>query len=77
VQKGRASIADAYERANEIEAKYGIETDVLDSDDFGTLTPGYWVVYSGDFYDRLDALTYADLLRDYGIDACAREISWS
>ncbi len=70
------SYDDALERADWFGWEYGLEAGVLFSDDFSSLTPGYWVVYIGVFYDRTDAIDYAAYLREYNIDAYAREITW-
>lgn len=71
-----ATPQDAVDRANELSWQYGIETGVLYSNDFGSLTPGYWVVYTGVFYDRDSARALADDMVRYGIDAYAKQVTW-
>ena len=71
-----ANRQDAVERANELSWQYGLETGVLYSNDFNSLTPGYWVVYTGVFYDRDPAIALAADMVRYGIDAYAKQVTW-
>lgn len=71
-----ASYADAWDRAQELAGSTGLETGVLLSDDFSSLNPGYWVAYTGVFYDRTASLDYANYLRTIGIDGYARQVEW-
>jgi hypothetical protein len=64
----------ALNRADSLAATYGITTGVLLSDDFSSLAPGFWVVYTGVWYDRLLALDWAEYARSIGIDSYARQI---
>lgn len=74
---------DALARAGEIEATYrlgadyGVDSAVLLSDDFSSLTDGYWVVYTGVWYDREYARGWADYLRAAGCEGCyAKQVTW-
>lgn len=71
-----ATPQDAVDRANELSWQYGLETGVLLSDDFSSLKRGYWVVYTGVFYDRTSAIDYANYLKSLGIDCYARHVTW-
>jgi hypothetical protein len=53
----------------------GVAAGTLFSSDYASLTPGYWVTYSGKFGDRATAEQQAQRLRDKGFsDAFAREV---
>lgn len=71
-----ATYADAWDRAQELAWSSGLETDVLLSNDFSSLKPGYWVVYTGVFYDRAASIDYAAYLESWGINAYARHVEW-
>jgi hypothetical protein len=72
----RASAQDAVDRAVDLAWEHGLETAVLLSDNFSSLNPGYWVVYTGVFYDRDPAIDYASYLNAQGIDAYSRQVTW-
>lgn len=74
LQTGSTTYQGALNRAESLAATHGFSTGVLRSDDFSSLTPGYWVVYTGVWYDRLLALDWAEYYRSIGIDSYARQI---
>jgi hypothetical protein len=74
LQTGSMTYQGALNRADSLAATYGISTGVLLSDDFSSLAPGFWVVYTGVWYDRLLALDWAEYARSIGIDSYARQI---
>jgi S1-C subfamily serine protease len=74
LQTDRASFEDAEARARDLADAHGFDTYVLHSDEFATLSPGFWVVYTGPM-EREDSKTIAALFRDYGIDAYAKQVS--
>jgi hypothetical protein len=52
----------------------GEDAGVLDSDDFPELRPGYWVVFSGMYDGKQQAIAQADRLRPQFPDAYARHL---
>jgi putative serine protease PepD len=74
MQTDRASFADAESRARDLADAYGFDTYVLNSNEFTSLSPGFWVVYTGPM-EREDSKKIAELFRDYGIDAYAKQVS--
>jgi SPOR domain len=70
--------ADAEARAGRLRAD-GIEVDVLDSSDYGSLNEGYLVVYSGRFASEGAAQRHLEQLRAAGLpdgpDPYVREVS--
>jgi serine/threonine-protein kinase len=58
---------EAHARTREAEASgRGLEAGVLYSSDFSSLTPGYWIVFSGDFSDPAEAEARAAEARTAG-----------
>ena len=75
LQTANASYQDAINRANELAWDYDLDTAVLLSNDFSSMTPGYWVVYTGAWDERNGAIDAADYLRSWGIDAYAKQVT--
>ncbi len=72
-----ATPQDAVDRAYELSLQCGVETGVLYSNDFRSLRDGYWVVYTGAFYDRDPAIALAADMVRCGIDgAYAKQVTW-
>ena len=44
------------------------------SDDFGSLNPGFWVVYTGPYANQDEATVACDGLLEIGLDCSARFI---
>jgi S1-C subfamily serine protease len=74
LQTGSTTYQGALNRAESLSAQHGFSTGVLLSDDFSSLRPGLWVVYTGVWYDRTLALDWAEYYRSIGIDSYARQI---
>ena len=65
----RASAADVERARSEAEQRLGLPVQVLDSSDFASLNPGFWVLYHfGNFHDGRQA---ADVCSAHGIGADA------
>lgn len=69
-----ATYDDAVARAQSFEYEFGVPMYVLDSNDYSSLQPGYWVVYIGE-WSRDDARAIAQNLRDFGYDAYAQKVT--
>lgn len=65
--------AAAEKKAKEF-ADQGLNTGVLNSSDYSSLRPGYWVVFSGQYDTREAAKTAADGIRDKAPQAYPRQI---
>lgn len=78
LSSGSNTDADALASAERLAAQYGVEARVLLSDDFGSLSPGYWVVYAGEFSESTEAISEADRLKGLGHpDAYAKQVTAS
>lgn len=63
------------ETEKERAAENGLEADILSTDDYSSLTPGYWLVFSGVFTSRAAALQRVAEARASGFDdAYPREV---
>ncbi len=65
--------ADAQARADEYTSK-GIPAEILLTINFGSLTPGYWAVYTGPFADRDEAREFARSIKSTVSDAYQRYV---
>ena len=74
MRMSHASFDDAMSRAQQLADTYDVTMYVLDSNGYPSLERGYWVVYIGEM-SRGDARYYAQLLRDFGVDAYAQEVT--
>jgi S1-C subfamily serine protease len=71
------SRGDALRFADQFALQFGVITNILLSDDYGSLNPGYWVAYTGAFPSEAGAEAEADRLKGLGHpDAYAREVAW-
>ena len=76
MKTANASNQDAINRANELARDHGLVTAVLLSDNFSSMTPGYWVVYTGAWDERTGAIDRATYLRIIGVDgAYAKKVT--
>lgn len=74
MQQRNASFDDAMARAQDLADEFDVTMHVLDSNQYSSLSRGYWVVYAGK-YSRADAKDIAQMLRNYGFDAYAKQVS--
>ena len=62
---------DSVAKANEIKTQAldaGLDAGLLYSSDYGSLNPGYWVVFSGDFQTATEANSRVSDAKDLGFD---------
>lgn len=66
----------AYRWASDFYFDTGLWADVLLSDLYYTLNPGYWAIYTGDFLTRDEANAHCDVVESLGYDCYSRYVSW-
>lgn len=66
----------AYDWAIDFYADTGLWADVLLSDLYYTLNPGYWAVYTGYFFTRDEAVSHCELVGSLGYDCYSKQVSW-
>jgi len=67
---------EAYGRALAFFDATGLWADVLLSDLYYSLNPGYWAVYTGAFLTQSEADSHCALVESYGYDCYSRQVSW-
>lgn len=66
----------AYDRALDFLVDTGLWSDVLLSDLYPSLNPGYWAVYSGHFASQSEAASHCDLITSLGYDCYPRHVAY-
>jgi hypothetical protein len=66
----------AYSWATDFYFDTGLRADVLLSDLYYTLNPGYWVVYTGYFFTGAEADSHCELIASTGHDCYSKQVSW-
>lgn len=66
----------AYDWATDFYFDTGLWADVLLSDLYYTLNPGYWAVYTGYFFTTEEAEAHCGLVRNLGYDCYSKQVSW-
>jgi len=74
LQQRNASFDYAMNRSQQLADEYGVTMYVLNSNDYSSLSPGYWVVHVGKM-SRADAKEIAAMLQGWGYDYYAQKVS--